>query len=53
MIRPEQCGGPLLNSDGEVIGVNIARAVRVATYAVPMQEIKEFVKEGQSSLKAN
>ena len=53
VIRPEQCGGPLLNSDGEVIGVNIARAVRVATYAVPMQEIKEFVKEGQSSLKAN
>ena len=53
VIRPEQCGGPLLNSDGEVIGVNIARAVRVATYAVPMQEIKEFVKQGQSSLKTN
>ena len=51
VIRPEQCGGPLLNSDGEVIGVNIARAVRVATYAVSMKDVNDFVKKGQASLK--
>ena len=47
VIKPQQCGGPLLNSDGEVIGLNIARAVRVATYAVPIQEVKRFVDRNQ------
>jgi len=46
-IRPEECGGPLLNSDGEVIGINIARAFRVATYAVPVQVVKDFVEKNQ------
>lgn len=30
-----QCGGPLVNLDGKAIGLNIARAGRVATYALP------------------
>ena len=47
-IKPEQCGGPLLNSDGQVIGVNIARAVRVATYAVPVNEVKKFVDQNKA-----
>ena len=47
VIKPQQCGGPLLNSDGEVIGLNIARAMRVATYAVPIQEVKKFVDQNQ------
>ena len=47
VIKPQQCGGPLLNSDGEVIGLNIARAIRVATYAVPIQEVKKFVDQNQ------
>lgn len=47
VIKPQQCGGPLLNSDGEVIGLNIARAIRVATYAVPIQEVKRFVDRNQ------
>ena len=47
VIKPQQCGGPLLNSDGDVIGLNIARAIRVATYAVPIQEVKKFVDQNQ------
>lgn len=47
VIKPQQCGGPLLNSDGEVIGLNIARAIRVASYAVPIQEVKRFVDQNQ------
>ncbi|HEY3862048.1 MAG TPA: trypsin-like peptidase domain-containing protein [Verrucomicrobiae bacterium] len=35
VIEPWQCGGPLVNLDGQVIGLNIARASRFATYALP------------------
>lgn len=35
VLRPEQCGGPLLNLDGEAIGINIARASRTSSYALP------------------
>ena len=29
------CGGPLVNLDGKAVGLNIARASRVSTYALP------------------
>ncbi len=35
VLQAWQCGGPLLNLDGKAIGLNIARAGRVATYALP------------------
>jgi serine protease Do len=35
VLEPWQCGGPLVNLDGHAIGLNIARASRVATYALP------------------
>jgi serine protease Do len=35
VIPPWLCGGPLVNLEGEAIGLNIARASRVATYALP------------------
>jgi len=35
VLEPWQCGGPLVNLNGEAIGLNIARANRVATYALP------------------
>jgi serine protease Do len=35
VLEPWQCGGPLVNLDGKVIGLNIARASRFATYALP------------------
>ena len=35
VLEPWQCGGPLVNLDGKVVGLNIARANRVATYALP------------------
>ena len=49
-IKPEQCGGPLLNSDGQVIGLNIARAIRVATYAVPIDDVKKFVDQNKPAI---
>jgi serine protease Do len=40
-----QCGGPLLNLDGEAIGLNIARAGRVASYALPARLAREIAGE--------
>lgn len=39
-----QCGGPLLDTDGNVVGVNIARALRVASYALPARVVRAFVE---------
>lgn len=39
-IRPEHCGGPLLNLKGEVVGINIARAGRISSYALPSSLIR-------------
>ncbi len=35
VISPKQCGGPLVDLDGNVLGINIARAGRVETWALP------------------
>lgn len=54
-IRPEHCGGPVVNLRGEVVGLNIARAGRIATYALPSELLKqklEAFKAGAFSPKA-
>lgn len=35
VINPDQCGGPLVDTKGRIIGMNIARAGRVVSYALP------------------
>jgi len=35
VLKPDECGGPLLDLNGRVIGLNIARAGRVVSYALP------------------
>jgi serine protease Do len=42
-IGPRDCGGPLVDLDGKVVGINIARALRVASYALPAQVVQETV----------
>ncbi len=37
---PEQCGGPITDLDGNVLGINIARKGRAATYAIPSNHIQ-------------
>ncbi|MFN0057031.1 MAG: PDZ domain-containing protein [Planctomycetota bacterium] len=48
-LAPDQCGGPLLDLDGRVVGINIARAGRVSSYALPASEVQ---KELESLLRA-
>ena len=45
VIKPEQCGGPLVTADGRVVGLNIARALRVASYAIPSSELPRLLNE--------
>jgi serine protease Do len=39
VIRPSDCGGPLVDLDGKVIGINIARAGRTESYAAPTEAV--------------
>jgi serine protease Do len=49
VLVPWLCGGPLVNLDGQAIGLNISRASRVTTYALP----PDLVWKAFERLKAN
>jgi serine protease Do len=42
-IPPSQCGGPLLDLDGRCVGINVSRAGRVKTLAIPASEVAELL----------
>lgn len=42
---PEQCGGPLLDLEGNVVGLNIARQGRIASLAVPGEHLIQLLPE--------
>jgi serine protease Do len=44
-IAPTDCGGPLVDIDGRCLGVNIARALRVASYALPSRVVQDTVEK--------
>jgi serine protease Do len=39
VIKPGDCGGPLVNLDGKTVGINIARAGRTESYALPSEAV--------------
>lgn len=43
-----QCGGPLLNLEGKAIGLNIARADRVASFALPASFVRRSIQRLQA-----
>lgn len=42
-LSAEECGGPLVNLDGEVIGFNVARAGRTESYAAPTEVVRTLM----------
>lgn len=44
-LNANQAGGPLVNLDGEIIGINIARAGRVSSYALPASAIMDIIND--------
>lgn len=45
VLRPNECGGPLVDLEGRAIAINIARAGRVACYAIPASIIVGLIDE--------
>lgn len=48
VLRPEECGGPVVDLSGRVVGINIARAGRTETYAVPVGKILPLIGDLKS-----
>jgi serine protease Do len=43
VVKPSDCGGPLVDLDGRVIGVTIARAGRTESWAIPAETVHDLV----------
>jgi serine protease Do len=43
-LLPEQCGGPLVNLDGQVVGLNVARSGRTASFALTGEHLQEVLR---------
>ncbi len=50
VLRPQDCGGPLVTSSGDVVGINIARALRVSCYAIPAESVSSVVAKLRESI---
>lgn len=44
-IKPSDCGGPVTDLQGNLVGINIARVGREAVYMVPVAELNELLKQ--------
>ncbi len=45
ILKPSDCGGPLVDLDGKVLGINIARAGRVETWTIPGDIVMPIFKD--------
>ncbi len=48
VLKPTDCGGPLVDLKGRVVGVNISRAGRVETWAIPAEVVQPLLADLQS-----
>lgn len=44
-VRPSECGGPVVDLEGHAVGINIARAGRVVTYALPYKVLEPLIED--------
>jgi S1-C subfamily serine protease len=55
VLDPDECGGPVLDTNGQSIGINIARAGRVVSYALPsslvVPEMNLLLNEARKSFR--
>lgn len=43
VLRPNECGGPIVDLEGKAVGINIARAGRVMSFAIPSSIVETLV----------
>jgi serine protease Do len=48
VIRPADCGGPVVDLDGKAVGINIARAGRTESYAIPSEDVLALLADLKS-----
>jgi serine protease Do len=48
VIKPTDCGGPVVDLDGKAVGINIARAGRVESYAIPTESVLALLPDLKS-----
>jgi serine protease Do len=41
LLNPDECGGPIVDLEGRALGINIARASRVSSYALPADIVRQ------------
>jgi serine protease Do len=44
-LERNQCGGPVVNLDGQIVGINIARAGRVSSLAIPVDAVLSVIEK--------
>jgi len=52
-IKPSECGGPLLDLAGRCIGINVSRAGRIQTLAIPAEDIVPLLESAKSGIPAS
>ena len=45
VLKPSDCGGPIVNLEGQVVGFNLARAGRTETYAIPVSVVARLIDD--------
>ena len=48
VVLPADCGGPLVDLDGNILGINIARAGRVESWTLPAEVIRPLIADLKS-----
>ena len=48
VLRPSDCGGPVVDLSGKAVGINIARAGRTESYAAPADKVQKLLAELES-----
>jgi len=51
VLAPNECGGPIIDVYGNAVGINIARAGRVSTYAIPAKIVAPAIAEMLASVR--
>lgn len=48
VLDPSECGGPVVDLDGHVVGLNIARSGRIESIAIPSATMKSLVSKAET-----